>query len=145
MLASVLALATAGGAFGTAYAGSTSGKQDRNPRAWDFPAPKPGHEKGVHWAVLNADGTVDRAGKDVVSSASVNPPGGYGVAFKKSVQGCAYVATIGSTGPSGAPSQGVAFVAPYGFGSIVPNAVYIDTKNQANSFADLPVYLVVIC
>jgi hypothetical protein len=146
-LVMVLALAITGGVLGTAYARSGSAKQDRQPQPnWNIPAAdKSSGEKGFHWAALNPDGSTARHGKDWIASSNVNPPGGYGVAFKKSVQACGYVASIGSVVPSGAPSQGVAFPAPFGFGSVLPNAVYIDTKNQSNAFANLPTYLVVVC
>ncbi len=141
-IVAVLAVTIAGAALGTAYARSGGGKQDRSPQPWNAPAAKSGGEKGVQWAVLNASGTTARHSKDWTSSADVNPPGGYGVSFKKSVLNCAYTATIGSVSPSGIPTEGWAFVAPY---PGLANAVYIDTKALSGLFADLPVYLVVAC
>jgi hypothetical protein len=145
-IVSVLAVAVTGAVLGTAFARSGGGKEDRAPgTVWNVPGAKAGGEKGTQWAVLNADGSTARHSNHWISSADTHPPGGYGVAFKKSVQNCGYQATIGTVTPSGAPTQGNAFVAPYGYLTVIPNAVYIDTVNAAGSFADRPVYVAATC
>jgi hypothetical protein len=99
-----------------------------------------------NWAVVKADGTVDRS-KGVVAVAPVEHTalsGQYEVTFTTDVSGCAYEATIGDAGTA-VPVQGQISVSGDTDGA-QPNDVFVQTFNKTGTtLTDLPFHLYVSC
>jgi hypothetical protein len=92
------------------------------------------------FAVVNPDGSLAR-GFRAVSSQRFSP-GQYEVVFNRNVSGCAYIATIGLSGSSGAsPSGEITVVGRFGNA----NAVFLTTTDSAGNFADRGFHLAVHC
>jgi hypothetical protein len=92
------------------------------------------------FAVLNPDGSRAR-GFGAVSSQRF-AVGQYEVVFNRDVTGCAYIATIGLSGSSGAsPSGEITVVGRFGNA----NGVFLTTHDSAGNFADRGFHLAVHC
>ncbi len=68
----------------------------------------------VMWAVVDADGTLERASDGVAGAellGGVLPSGDYAVVFERDISGCAYQATAGRPGVNTGPLPGFAQVA----------------------------------
>jgi hypothetical protein len=90
------------------------------------------------WAVVNADGSLAR-GSGVTSTAKVGT-GSYNVVFNQDVGQCVYEATIGQ--PASGTATGDADVA-----LLLGNTkgIYLETRNNTGTLADLPSHLLVVC
>jgi hypothetical protein len=92
------------------------------------------------FAVVNPDGSLAR-GFGAVSSQRL-AAGQYEVVFNRNVTGCAYIATIGLSGSSGAsPSGEITVVGRAGNA----NGVFLTTTDSAGNFADRGFHLAVHC
>jgi hypothetical protein len=76
-----------------------------------------------------------------VTSASRIDLGRYQVVFDRPVTGCSYVASGGSI-TAGEPPQTIAVTAQRAGN---PNAVFVGTRNDADTFVDRSFHLQVIC
>ena len=97
---------------------------------------------GVLFAVVNADGTLQRGSANVTSSKLVASDGQYAIDFGRNVDQCAYTATVGMTGLIGGSTFGITNVAPLGNND---NAVFVRTHSQTGALTDRPFHLVVVC
>jgi hypothetical protein len=93
------------------------------------------------WAVVNINGTLARAGCPGTTSA-VSAGGGYQVLFPRDVRGCAYLATVGTSGARGLPADGTATVTGLGYSA---DGVYVATYDPAAAFVNEPFHLSVTC
>jgi hypothetical protein len=93
------------------------------------------------FAVVNADGTLSRAGFDV---QSVSRPGAglYEVTFGVPVDSCAYIATVGDPGDGSVSGPALVFTEASPTG---PNSVSVETKSLNGNLADYPFHLSVVC
>jgi hypothetical protein len=97
---------------------------------------------GVLFAVVNADGTLQRGSANVTSSKLVASTGHYVADFGRDVTQCAYTATVGMTGLIGGSTFGITNVGPRGN---TPTAVNVRTHNHDGALIDRPFHLVVVC
>lgn len=98
---------------------------------------------GSLFAVVSANGTLDRGSSGVVSASRFQDPGHYEVIFDRDISGCAYSATAGSTATTAGPPPHYALV-----GNRIGNAtngvaVFIRDLNGASS--NLAFHLSVHC
>jgi predicted ATPase len=91
------------------------------------------------WAVVNADGTLDRD-KGVTASNRVDT-GDYRVTFNRDVSGCAYSATLGNV-QSGEISVFEKISDP---NATTPRQIAVATRDSAGILQDRPFQLVVRC
>ena len=90
------------------------------------------------WAVVNSDGTLAR-GSGVTSSSKVST-GSYNVLFEQAVDACAFLATTGQAASGTAPGDAdVALL----LGN--PKGIYLETRNNTGTLADLSSHLAVLC
>lgn len=82
------------------------------------------------WAVVDADGTLERSSDGVTSAELLNllPTGDYAVVFDRDISDCAYQATVGRPGVNVNPSPGFAQVANWT--DDPDNGVIVFTKDQ---------------
>jgi hypothetical protein len=88
----------------------------------------------VLWAVVDADGTLERSSDGVVSAElldGVVPTGDYAVVFERDISNCAYQATVGRPGTNVNPLPGYAQVANWT--DDPDNGVIVFTKDSAGS------------
>jgi hypothetical protein len=98
---------------------------------------------GTHiWAVVNADGTLARAGGACAGTTSSGSGGAFDVIFPKNIVNCAYVATIGSPDRSGTLPAGTVTVVG---AAISKNGVFVETWNSSGTLTPMPFHLVVDC
>lgn len=147
LLSGALACAAVAAAIGLAGVAGAAGRSVHPTGAARQAASGPKLSKCGHgqrlWAVVNADGTLARAGhggKDVLSVAHIGT-GVYVVTFAKDVSGAGYVATVGSPDPT-FRTFGVPYVSP----SLADvRQVVADLSNLSGSLTNLPFYLAVLC
>ena len=101
----------------------------------------PGMPATSLWAVVASDGTLARGSAGTTSMALLGA-GQYEVAFNRDVTGCAYLATNGLTGSSGAPPSGEVGVVGR---SANANAVFVMARDGAGTAAALGFHLAVFC
>jgi hypothetical protein len=106
------------------------------------PQGQPGANASTVWAVVNADGTIDR-GVNVSQSASSHPATGqYQIVFVGvDISRCAYVATIGYPDDSGYAPAGMITAS----NTMYMNVVGVATYSAAGVPADQPFHLAVLC
>lgn len=92
------------------------------------------------WAVVNEDGGLHRA-FHAVSSTNL-AVGQYEVIFDRDVRGCAFVASIGLSGSSGASNPGEVTVVGR---ATDPNGVFVTTHDSAGTLANRGFHLQVMC
>jgi hypothetical protein len=94
--------------------------------------------------VIEANGTKNR-GLHVVSSTKLSGLNGgtYEVIFDRTVSGCAYVASVGTTGNGGSIGLPVQITTATRAGN--PNGVFLFIHNQNGSTIDEPFHLTVFC
>jgi hypothetical protein len=96
------------------------------------------------WAVINADGSTARSDGGNVGATRLIPgfAGSYEVIFRRNVQGCVYVATIGNAG-SGNPAHGSIVVAARAGN---PSGVFVETRDTPTGpLVNHPFHLFVNC
>jgi hypothetical protein len=100
--------------------------------------------KASLFGVIESTGAFVR-GQHVVSVAKLSGANGgtYEVIFDRTVAGCAYVATVGTTGNGGSISTPVQITTATRAGN--PNGVFIFIHNQDGSTIDEPFHLAVFC
>jgi hypothetical protein len=98
----------------------------------------------VEWAVVNGAGTLARLSETGITSErrESGSIGSYVVTFPTNISSCAYGATIGLSGSTGASAPGSVTVVTW---SENPNAVLVQTYDMAGSAADRGFHLSVIC
>ena len=96
--------------------------------------------KRDRWAVVNADGTINR-GKGVTFVETAGT-GNYVVHFDKNVRACMYSGTIGLSGASGTESPG--FITTVG-AAIDVNGVFVTTDDISGASATRGFHLYVGC
>ena len=104
------------------------------------PAGAPGAAATALWAVVASNGTVPRS-KGLGAGSNRSALGSYSVVFNQDVTSCSFVATVGATGASVAPT-GVATVAGLTGNA---NGVYVRTQANGGANADRPFHLAVFC
>jgi hypothetical protein len=95
----------------------------------------------VRYAVVNADGTVDRSLPTVVT-ATHDGTGVYRVDFHNNVRTCAYIGSIGLSGAAGTSPPGTIEVV--GAAASVTQ-VFITTHDLSGALADRGFHLSVLC
>jgi hypothetical protein len=97
-------------------------------------------QKKALYAVVNADGTLDR-GKGAVASEQLDT-GAYEVLFDRNITTCAFVSTIGTSAFESTEAPGEITVA----GRVgTTNGVFVDTHDSAGALADRGFHLQVSC
>jgi hypothetical protein len=94
------------------------------------------------YAVVNADGSLARAFPASKAAAIHITTGTYEVDLKNDLTGCAYTASIGLSGSSGASAPG--FVTVVGRAG-QPHGMFIQTYNAAGTLTDLGFHVQVAC
>ena|SRR5207248_7216366 len=96
----------------------------------------------VFWAVVNADGTLDRSfPKAPVVTTTHIAPGAYAVHFGHDLTGCAYTATLGNPG-AGNPLPGFIVTAARAGD---PNGAFVNTFDTGGTTVDRSFHLNVAC
>lgn len=144
--------AGAGGAEGPkGPAGDKGATGDKGPEGPPGPQGPPGSGGGgsvssgdAEWAVVNGTGTAARISDAGISAArrEVGTVGSYLVTFPNDVTDCAYEATIGLTGSTGASAPGTTTVVRYAEDE---KKVLVETYDVAGNKADRGFHLAVIC
>jgi hypothetical protein len=93
------------------------------------------------WAVVNPDGSLARASCSGISSTHISL-GGYAVSFPRNVRNCAYLATVGEAGHSGAAQA--ADISVQGF-SKSADAVFAAVYSAPSTGVDEGFHLLVEC
>lgn len=95
------------------------------------------------WTVVNGNGVLVRGrGFAAGDPAAKTGEGIYHVIFNRAVNGCAYLATVGSPTVDAVPPGGQVHVASH---PTNVNAVRVRTVNDAGAALDRPFHLAVIC
>jgi hypothetical protein len=99
---------------------------------------------GTHvWAVVNADGSLARAGGACAGThVTAFGSGQYDVNFPKNIVNCAYVVTVGSSGRSGGFAPG--YAATVGDAGTT-NGVFVETFDSSGAGTSEGFHLVVDC
>lgn len=97
--------------------------------------------KKDRWAVINADGTINR-GKGVNSVTHTAGSGSYVVHFNKNVRACMFTGTIGLSGAVGTSARG--FLTTVG-AAIDVNGVFVTTDDINGASAERGFHLYVGC
>jgi hypothetical protein len=106
-------------------------------------APAPGL---VAWAVISANGTLLQHSPNVVSAKRFSPSaqgqyaGQYQVTLDYAVNHKGLQATIGTNDAANVPPAGEVSVAPR---YLIPNAVFVQTRNSTGGYADRPFHLLI--
>ncbi|MGY0003609.1 hypothetical protein [Micromonospora sp. I033] len=105
-------------------------------------APTPGL---VAWAVISANGTLLQHSPNVVSAKKFAPgqgqyAGQYQVTLDYAVNLKGLHATIGTNDAANVPPAGEVSVAPR---YLIPNAVFVQTRNSGGGYADRPFHLLI--
>ncbi len=101
----------------------------------------------VAWAVVSENGTLLQHSANVTGAFRFPCCGGgvsagqYQVTLDYDVRLKAYHATIGTNDPNNVPPGGEVSVAPR---TLIPNAVFVQTRNSAGGFADRPFHIVIV-
>jgi hypothetical protein len=127
---------------GTSFAAAGGGPHAANAptRAKVHPAVSSRSLCQALWAVVNADGTLARAGCPGTTSATDGT--GFSVSFPRNVRNCAYVATTGLTDSE--LTQPASFATTVGLATS-EDGVFVATYNAAGATADEPFHLSVSC
>ncbi|MEU2611184.1 hypothetical protein ABZ570_06290 [Micromonospora sp. NPDC007271] len=100
----------------------------------------------VAWAVVSSNGTLLQHSGNVVAASKFasNLPGQnagqYQVTLDYDAHLKAFGATIGTNDPNNVPPSGEVSVAPR---YLIPNAVFVQTRNSSGGFADKPFHIVI--
>jgi len=100
----------------------------------------------VAWAVVSSNGTLLQHSANVTGASrfASNLPGQnagqYQVTLDYDVHLKAFNATVGTNDPNNVPPGGEVSVAPR---YLIPNAVFVQTRNSTGGFADKPFHIVI--